>query len=75
MGNSQSVPQITARYLNILSAAPVPEFSSDDGDSVSESYGAYDNYGNSPDQNIVSTELSEEDALDSMYEAVPLSER
>ena len=75
LGNSQSVPQITARYLNILSAAPVPELSSDEDDSVSESYGGYDDYGSSPDQNIVSTELSEEDALDSMYEAVPLSER
>ena len=74
LGNSQSVPQITARYLNILSAAPVPELSSDEDDSVSESYGGYDDYGSSPDQNIVSTELSEEDAFDSMYEAVPLSE-
>ena len=74
LGNSQSVPQITARYLNILSVDPAPEFSSDDGDSVSENYGGYDDYGSSPDQNIVSTELSEEDAFDSMYEAVPLSE-
>ena len=75
LGNSQSVPQITARYLNILSVDPAPEFSSDDGDSVSENYGGYDDYGSSPDQDIVSTELSEEDAFDSMYEAVPLSER
>ena len=48
LGDTRSVPQITARYLNILSADPASEFSSDEGDSVSESYGGYDDYGNSP---------------------------
>ena len=76
LGDTRSVPQITARYLNILSADPAPEFSSDDSDSVSESYGGYDDYGNSPDQRYhLPQTLSEEEAFDSMLaEAVPLAQ-
>ena len=72
LGDTRSVPQITARYLNILSADPAPEFSSDDSDSVSESYGGYDDYGNSPDQDIIPIEFSEEEAFDLLAEKVPL---
>ena len=72
LGDTRSIPQITARYLNILSADPAPEFSSDEGDSVSESYGGYDDYGNSPDQDIIPIEFSEEEAFDLLAEKVPL---